>query len=111
MNASNVSRTLALIPERVVRQQSGSTFDPAGGRCSHPERIAHLAQFLEWLGPLREVTKDDLRVFGLLTAYGKPSIAHAEDEEGGDTESGEATIRPQPVPAAEDEARLEGLLQ
>ena len=50
MNAAIVSRTLSLIPDRVPRMQSGSTFDPsAAASCSYPERIAHLAQFLGWL--------------------------------------------------------------
>ena len=86
MNAAIVSRTLSMIPDRVARAQSGSLFDPqASAACAHPERITHLAQFLNWLGPLREVTKDDLRVFGLLTPYGKPALAiDAEDD--GDVE-------------------------
>ena len=96
MNVGNVSRTLSFVPERVPRVQSGSLFDPASpGVCAHPERVAHLARFLEWLGPLREVTKDDLRLFGLMTPYGKPALeghvdpldgAHPE-EEGGDPEA------------------------
>jgi hypothetical protein len=74
MNVGNVSRTLSFVPERVNRVQSGSLFDPASpGVCAHPDRVAHLAGFLDWLGPLREVTKDDLRTFGLITPYGKPS--------------------------------------
>ena len=82
MNAAIVSRTLSLIPDRVARAQSGSLFDPnASETCAHPERIVHLARFLDWLGPLREVTKDDLRIFGLMTPYGKPAIASALDEE------------------------------
>ena len=75
MNVGNVVRTLSFVPERVTRVQSGSLFDPASpGVCAHPERVAHLARFLEWLGPLREVTKDDLRTFGLMTPYGKQSL-------------------------------------
>ena len=82
MNAAIVSRMLSLIPDRVARAQSGSLFNPqAPGATPHPERIPHLAQFLNWLGPLREVTKDDLRIFGLLTAYGKPVTAAAIDDE------------------------------
>jgi hypothetical protein len=81
MNAAIVSRTLSVIPDRVVRTQSGSLFDPtATGACAHPERVVHLATFLDWLGPLREVTKDDLRTFGLLTPYGKPAIVPMEDD-------------------------------
>lgn len=83
MNAAIVSRMLSVIPDRVARVQSGSLFDPnAQGACAHPERITHLAQFLNWLGPLREVTKDDLRILGLMTQYGKPAIDNALDEEG-----------------------------
>lgn len=82
MNAAIVSRTLSLIPERVIRAQSGSLFDPkAPGACPHPERITHLSQFLDWLGPLKEVTKDDLRVFGLLNAYAKPAAESQVDED------------------------------
>lgn len=83
MNAATVSRTLSLIPDRVARVQSGSLFDPqAAGATPHPERITHLAQFLNWLGPLRELSKDDLRILGLLTPYGKPAIESALEEEG-----------------------------
>jgi hypothetical protein len=98
MNAALVSRTLSLIPDRVARVQSGSAFNPtAAGACAHPERVAHLAQFLEWLGPLRAPTKDDLRVFGLMTPYGKPAIeALGEDE--ADVDAGAEIL------GAEDEA-------
>lgn len=83
MNAATVSRMLSLIPDRVARAQSGSLFDPAAqGACAHPDRVTHLAQFLNWLGPLREVTKDDLRILGLITPYGKPTLESSLDEEG-----------------------------
>jgi hypothetical protein len=81
MDASAVSRTLSLIPERVARVQSGSAFDPATpGTCAHPERVAYLAQFLEWLGPLRALSKDDQRVFGFMTPYGKPAGDPIEED-------------------------------
>jgi hypothetical protein len=82
MNAAMISRTLSLIPDRVARVQCGTLFDPqAQAGCAHPERITHLAQFLGWLGPLREVTKDDLRIFGLITPYGKPALEAEVDAE------------------------------
>jgi hypothetical protein len=57
------------------RMQTGTQFNPvAPGVCAHPERVAHLARFLDWLGPLREVTREDQREFGLLTPYGKPTL-------------------------------------
>jgi len=81
MNAAIVARTLSLIPDRVPRVLSGSTFDPAAPACcAHPERTTHLAQFLNWLGPLHPITKDDLRILGLMTPFGKPAIALADDE-------------------------------
>jgi hypothetical protein len=105
MNAAIVSRTLSLIPDRVSRMQSGSAFDPsAAGSCAHPERIAHLAQFLSWLGPLHPITKDDLRILGLLTPYGKPAVALAEeaDEEIElDALEDEALLAPEPQPLAQ----------
>lgn len=107
MNTAFVSRTLALIPDRVPRVQSGSAFDPnARGVCPFPERIAHLAQFLSWLGPLNPITREDLRVLGLLTPFGKPALLGAEgpDEEveaaGSD---GETLIAPEPQPLASTE--------
>ena len=89
MNAATVSRTLSLIPERVARTQSGGLFDPqAPGACPHPERIVHLSQFLNWLGPLQPLTKEDLKLFGLITPYGKPAIrSPMEDDADVDADS------------------------
>jgi hypothetical protein len=87
MNAATVSRTLALIPERLPRALSGSAFNETeAAACRHPERIAHVMKFLSWLGPLNPLTKDDLRVLGLLNQYGKP-LGHGQmPEEMGDDE-------------------------
>lgn len=113
MNAAIVSRTLSLIPERVARVQSGSLFDPqASAACAHPERISHLAQFLGWLGPLNPITKDDLRVFGLMTPYGKPAIASALDDDiDADAElepeiAAEAALEPAVAAETQSEAAL-----
>lgn len=82
MNAATVSRVLSLIPDRVARAQMGGLFDPANtAACAHPERIAHLVQFLNWLGPLQPLTKEDLRLFGLVTPYGRPAIEAPMEEE------------------------------
>ena len=111
MNAAVVARTLSLIPDRVPRVQSGSTFDPAAPWCAHPDRIAHLAQFLNWLGPLNPVTKDDLRILGLLTPFGKPAIVVADEAEEeieavADEEEEILAVEPQPVIAPQSEATL-----
>ena len=82
MNAATVTRVLSLIPDRIARTQMGGLFDPQhAAACAHPERIAHLAQFLNWLGPLQPLSKDDLRLFGLMTPYGKPAIENAVEDE------------------------------
>jgi hypothetical protein len=103
MNAAMVSRTLSLIPDRVARTLSGCVFDPqAPGACAHPERISHLAQFLNWLGPLREVTKDDLRIFGLVTPYGRPAMESSLDAE---ADEAEADVELAPIAIAAEEPR------
>ena len=81
MNAATVTRVLSLIPDRIARTQMGGLFDPQNAAaCAHPERIAHLAQFLTWLGPLQPLSKDDLRLFGLMTAYGRPATETAAED-------------------------------
>jgi hypothetical protein len=97
MNAAPISRIVALIPDRVARVQTGTLFNPAApGVCSHPERIAHLARFLDWLGPLREVTTDDLHTFGLLTPYARPAL---EEDAEGDSETPSPMLAPAAEPA------------
>jgi hypothetical protein len=105
MNAAIVSHMLSLIPDRVARMQSGSIFNPqAPGACAHPQRVAHLAQFLDWLGPLREVTKDDLLIFGVVTASGRAASEAALDVEP-DDEAEPAVLEPAPALAPAEEPR------
>ena len=110
MNAATVSRVLSLIPDRMARAPMGSLFDPANSAgCAHPERITHLAQFLNWLGPLQPLSKDDLRLFGLMTPYGKPAIEAIGDDEGEHAEpeaDAEAELSaPLPVAAPEEHSQ------
>jgi len=89
MQAANVSRTLSLIPDRTPRALTGSAFtEEEAMRSERPERIAHVMRFLSWLGPLNPLTKDDLRILGLLNTYGKPLTAApgGEDEDVLDSE-------------------------
>jgi len=84
MNASNVSRIVALIPERVTRMPSGTPFAAAvPGACRYPERLAHLARFLKWMSALDPISKEDQTVLGLLSPSGRPAHASDEDEEAG----------------------------
>ncbi len=78
MNASTVHRIISLIPERVARAQSGALFTMIGA-CRHPERIACLSRYLQWLSPLNPVSRDDQQLLGLLLANGRP--VHAGDVE------------------------------
>ena len=114
MNAATVTRVLSLIPDRIARTQMGGLFDPQNAvACAHPDRIAHLAQFLNWLGPLQPLSKEDLRLFGLMTAYGKPAMeASAEEEmDGADVEVElDAEVELAAVPVATPEARPEPAL-
>jgi hypothetical protein len=78
MNASTVCRIISLIPDRVARAQSGAFFTDSDA-CRHPERIACLSRYLQWLSPLNPVSRDDQLLLGLLLANGRP--AHAADIE------------------------------
>lgn len=113
MNAATVSRVLSLIPDRISRTQMGGLFDPANtAACAHPERIAHLAQFLNWLGPLQPLTKEDLRLFGLVTPYGRPAIEAPVEDEADllDAELDAELELAAPLPAAAPEAQQEPAL-
>ena len=79
MDAAMVFRVMSLIPERVARAQSGSTFD-CTRVTSHPERIELIARFLRWLGPLDALTKEEQQLLGLRSSGGRP--AGSEGEEG-----------------------------
>jgi len=78
MNASTVQRIISLIPERVARAQSGALFTMIGAY-RHPERIAYLSSYLQWLSPLNPVSRDDQKLLGVLLANGRP--VHAGDVE------------------------------
>jgi hypothetical protein len=78
MNASTVHRIISLIPERVARAPSGALFTTSV-TCRHPERIACLSSYLQWLSPLNPVSRDDQQLLGLLLANGRP--VHAGDVE------------------------------
>jgi hypothetical protein len=106
MNAAMVSSIVSLIPERIAREQSGSRFGPAESVCRYPERVAHLAKFLQWLTPLEVLGKDDQQILGLLNANGRPvHAADLEDDEGGEPLDAESPLEVErPIDAAQEEA-------
>jgi len=100
MNASTVQRIISLIPERVARAQSGALFTMIGA-CRHPERIAYLSCYLQWLSPLNPVSRDDQKLLGLLLANGR--TVHAGDVED------EADVEPQGDAQGEADDELDEL--
>jgi hypothetical protein len=78
MEAAKVWRLIDLIPDRVVRVQSGVAFaDVRATSCVHPERLALLSEFLHWLSPIYPTTKDDQMRLGLFAN----KQAHLEEED------------------------------
>lgn len=101
MNAGTVFTVLSLIPERTARSQSGVAFLLEASSCKHPDRLALLPRFLNWLSPLGALTKDDQRALGLLSANGRPVVAVLDEEDPEAVESWEtdshATDAEQPI--------------
>jgi hypothetical protein len=103
MDATSVLRIMSLIPERAPRAQSGCAFALDG----QSERIALVARFLHWLGPLDVLTKEEQHFLGLRSNGGRPLAAGEEamdepldeDLEALDTEEPEETPR-QHLPGA-----------
>ncbi len=81
MNAAIISSIVSLIPERIARVKSGSAFAVEGSASRYPERLSHLAQFLNWLSPLNAIAKDDQCILGLLHPSGRPVHANEMDDE------------------------------
>src|SRR2546427_5327192 len=108
MNAGTVSRVLSLIPDRTTRAQSGAAFLLEGSSCRHPERLAYLSKFLNWLSPLDALSKDDQRELGLLAANGRPMQASDDEEEADieavDSDNEEVRVRAEPDVEADLEA-------
>ena len=65
MKRRTVSDFLSAIPERTARVQSGSLFELPGAEGEHAAKIAHVAQYLNWLTPLYVLTRDDQVALGL----------------------------------------------
>jgi hypothetical protein len=106
MNKATIDRIVSLIPERVARQPSGVAFMPEVSVCRYPERVAHLAQFLNWMSPLNPITKDDQRIFGLLNEQGRPVHAADMEDEAQEQEEDEAGEAEEAKEAEEPEEML-----
>ena len=76
MDAAMIVRVMSAIPERAAWAQTGTAFAPHGAQGA---QVKYLAQFLQWLSPLTQLTKDDQRALGLLATPHRP-IAEEEAE-------------------------------
>jgi hypothetical protein len=88
---SNVSRVLALIPERSPRFSSGTRFLPAVASCPHPERLAAVSQFLNWMTPLGTLTRDEQQRLGTASS-GARSSDPTDESDDTEAEVGEAAF-------------------
>jgi len=78
MNAAMIARVMSAIPERAAWVHSGTAFAPHDGQGT---QVKYLAQFLQWLTPLTQLTKDDQRALGLLATHQKAVAEDLELEE------------------------------
>lgn len=80
MNGTAVFRLISLIPDRSLRAQTGTHFQPDGSA-----RMTLIRRFLHWMGPLDTLSREDQQVLGL--RGGNRSL------EDGDTEGEEIDAR------------------
>lgn len=72
---------MALIPERVARKRSGSTFNVAHGNGSpYREQLAHLGRILNWLSPVTPFSSEDQRLVGVAVAGGRSATLEDDEE-------------------------------
>lgn len=76
MDAAMIARVMSAIPERAAWVHTGTAFAPHDAQGA---QVKYLSQFLQWLSPLTQLTKDDQRALGLLATPHRP-IAEEEAE-------------------------------
>lgn len=76
MDTAMIARVMSAIPERAAWAHTGTAFEPHDAQGA---QVKYLAQFLQWLSPLTQLTKDDQRALGLLATPHRP-IAEEEAE-------------------------------
>jgi MoxR-like ATPase len=69
MDAAMIARVMSAIPERAAWVHTGTAFAPHDAQGA---QVKYLAQFLQWLSPLTQLTKDDQRALGLLATPHRP---------------------------------------
>lgn len=76
MDGTAVFRLISLIPDRPIRFQTGQHFQPDGS-----PRMALIGRFLNWLGPLDALTREEQQQLGLRSGGRSLMDGEAEGEE------------------------------
>ena len=75
MDGTAVFRLISLIPDRPIRFQTGQHFQPDGS-----PRMALIGRFLNWLGPLDALTREEQQQLGLRSGGRSLMDGEAEGE-------------------------------
>jgi hypothetical protein len=86
MNGTAVFRLISLIPDRSLRAQTGTHFQPDGSA-----RMALIRRFLHWMGPLDTLSREDQQVLGLRSGG---RLIEDSDTEGEDIDPPEESADP-----------------
>ena len=86
MNGTAVFRLISLIPDRSLRAQTGTHFQPDGSA-----RMALIRRFLHWMGPLDTLSREDQQVLGL---RGGGRLLEDSDTEGEEIDPSEEVADP-----------------
>ena len=88
MNGTAVFRLISLIPDRSLRAQTGTQFQPDGS-----PRMALIRRFLHWMGPLDTLSREDQQALGLRSGGRLLEDGEAEGEEIDPRDEGAEPIR------------------
>ncbi|HUG76139.1 MAG TPA: hypothetical protein VML57_01495 [Burkholderiales bacterium] len=75
MDASMISRLIAVVPERSARAHTGTPFAQAHAQ------LAQLVRHLGWLSPLNPLSREDQGALGQLSAHARLALREEENEE------------------------------
>lgn len=121
MQPSAIPQFVLDVPERVARVPSGMLFAPTEAHAGeHGARFAQVAQFLQWLTPLKPISRDVQRFLGLYTPHVRSiPVEEAEVDAGAEPiagvdemeEEAEEEIGDEDEIEDEDEAEQERILR
>jgi hypothetical protein len=77
VDASMISRIIAVVPERSARAHTGTPFAPPQAHA----QLAQLVRHLGWLSPLNPLSREDQGALGQLSAHARLALREEENEE------------------------------